>query len=105
MAEKSKFSITQRAITSPAGLNRTKQLPFETSEAVNKQTTQVVSEDVETVTEEEIFPPNELYITMKLPPEVAILHIYQDEDKYSVWGGNAVTPLRKTQPNKPPDFS
>ncbi|NER93246.1 MAG: CHAT domain-containing protein [Symploca sp. SIO1B1] len=106
MAEKSKFSITQRAITSPAGLNRTKQLPFETSEAVVKPTRQVIPEDVETTTEEKLFPPNELYITMKLPPEVAILHIYQDgEDEYFVWGGNAVTPLRQTQPNKPPDFS
>ncbi len=107
MAEKSKLSITQRAITSPTGLSRTKQLPFEASEKADiKQTTLPLPEEVETATAEKLFPPNELYITMKLPPEVAILHIYQDGgNEYSVWGGNAVTPLRQTQPKKPPDFS
>ncbi len=32
MAAKSKLSLTQRAITSPTGLSRTKQLPFEAKE-------------------------------------------------------------------------
>lgn len=105
MADKSKLSITQRAITSPTGLSRTKQLPFEASEAT-APTTPPLPEDVETATEEKLFPPNELYITMKLPQEVAILHIYQNgADEYSVWGGNAVTGLPPTQPNKPPDLS
>lgn len=107
MADKSKLSLTQRAITSPAGLSRTKQLPFEASEAATPtQTISALPEDIETVTEETIFPPNELYITIKLPKDVAILHIYQNgADEYSVWGGNAVTALPQTQPNKPPNLS
>ncbi len=107
MADKSKLSITQRAITSPTGLSRTKQLPFEASEAaVPKQTAPPLADDVETATEEKLFPPNELYITMKLPQEVAILHVYQNgADEYSVWGGNAVTGLLQTKPKKQPPFS
>jgi hypothetical protein len=107
MADKSKLSITQRAITSPTGLSRTKQLPFEATEAAApKQTAPPLLEDVETATEEKVFPPNELYITMKLPQEVAILHVYQNgTDEYSVWGGNAVTGLPPTKPNKSPDLS
>ncbi|MBD2770885.1 CHAT domain-containing protein [Iningainema tapete] len=106
MAGKSKLSLTQRAITSPAGLSRTKQLPFETAQTSPKQTAPSLPEDIETATEEILLPPNQLYITMKLPKEVAILHIYQNgADEYSVWGGNAVTVLPQTQPNKPPDLS
>jgi hypothetical protein len=107
MADKSKLSITQRAITSPTGLSRTKQLPFEASEAAApKQTAPPLPEEVETATEEKLFPPNELYITMKLPQEVAILHIYQNgADEYSVWGGNVTIGLQQTKPNKKPDLS
>jgi hypothetical protein len=107
MADKSKLSITQRAISSPTSLSRTKQLPFEASEAAApKQTALPLPEEVETATEEKLFPPNQLYITMKLPQEVAILHIYQNgADEYSVWGGNAVTVLKQTKPNKPPNLS
>jgi hypothetical protein len=107
MADKSKLSITQRAITSPTGLSRTKQLPFEASEATApKQTAPPLPNDVETPTEETLFPPNELHITMKLPQEVAILHIYQNGvDEYSVWGGNVTIGLQQTKPNKKPDLS
>lgn len=53
MADKSKLSITQRARTSPTGLSRTKQLPFEATEAAAlKQTAPALPEDVETATEE-----------------------------------------------------
>ncbi len=107
MAAKSKLSLTQRAITSSTGLSRTKQLPFEAKEPVTPtQTVPSLPENIEAATEETVFPPNELYITMKLPKEVAILHIYQNgTDEYSVWGGNAVTTLPQTQPNKPPHLS
>ncbi|MBD2039250.1 CHAT domain-containing protein [Microcoleus sp. FACHB-672] len=106
MADKSKLSITQRAITSPTGLSRTKELPFKASEAAApKQTAPPLPEDLETATEKKLFPPNELYITMKLPQEVAILHIYQNgTDEYSVWGGNVENELQQTKPNKKPDL-
>ncbi|WP_446395421.1 CHAT domain-containing protein [Coleofasciculus sp. E1-EBD-02] len=107
MVDKFKRSLTQRAITSPTSLGRTKQLPFEaTQAAAPTPTTPALPEDVETETDEKLFPPNKLYMTMKLPPEVAILHVYSNgEDEYSVWGGNAVTELPPTKPNKPPDLS
>ncbi|WP_446383973.1 CHAT domain-containing protein [Coleofasciculus sp. E2-BRE-01] len=107
MVDKFKRSLTQRAITSPTSLGRTKQLPFEaTQAAAPTPTPPALPEDVETQTEEKLFPPNKLYITMKLPPEVAILHIYQNgEDEYSVWGGNGVAGLPQTPPNQPPNLS
>ncbi|MFB2834252.1 CHAT domain-containing protein [Floridanema evergladense] len=107
MVDKSKRSLTQRAITTPTGLSRTKQLPFETTEKVTPiEITPSLPEDVETATEQKLFPPNELYIDLKLPSEVAILHVYQNGvDEYSVWGGNAVYSLASTQPNKPPNLS
>lgn len=107
MAHKSKRSLTQRAITTPTGLSRTKQLPFETSEKVTPtKITPSLPEDVETATKQKLFPPNELYIDLKLPSEVAILHVYQNGvDEYAVWGGNAVNSLQQTKPNKPPKLS
>lgn len=107
MAKKSKPSLTQRAITSPRGLSRTKQLPFEASEAaMPTQAAPPLPENLETAIEEKVFPPNELYIDMKLPTEVAILHIYQNGgDEYSVWGGNAVALLPPSKPSKPPNLS
>lgn len=98
-------NFIQRAIASPSGLTRTKKLPFEDSEEVTLTPTQSpLSEDIETGNEEKIFPPNELYINMKLPPEVAILHVYENGDnEYSVWGSvNKGTPLLQTKPNKTP---
>jgi CHAT domain len=102
-----KRSLTQSAITSPSGLSRTKKLPLETKEtATPTQTILALPEDVEEATEETVFPPNELYITLKLPQEVAILHIYENgTNEYSVWGGNAIDALPQTQPNKPPNLS
>ncbi|MFP4122396.1 MAG: CHAT domain-containing protein [Coleofasciculus sp.] len=107
MVDKFKRSLTQRAITSPTGLGRTKKLPFEAAQAAAPTpTTPALPEDVETETEEKLFPPNELYITMKLPPEVAILHIYSNgADEYALWGGNAVAKLSQTKPKKRPPFS
>jgi len=104
MVAKSKRSLTQRAITSPTSLNRTKQLPFEAAETATPKPTEV--QDVETVTQETLLPPNELYITTKLPKEVAILHIYENgADEYSVWGGNALKILPQTEPNPSPHLS
>lgn len=107
MADRSKRSLTQRAITSPTGLSRTKQLPFETSKVVAPtDTAPPLPEDIETATEEKLFPPNELYINMKLSQEVAILHVYQNgADECSVWGGNVVTALPLTKPKQRPPLS
>lgn len=106
MAAKLKSSLIQQAITSATSLSRTKQLPFKELEtATLTQTASPLSEDIET-TKETLFPPNELYIGLKLSPEVAILHIYQNGmDEYAVWGGNAVTDLQQTKSNKPPNLS
>ncbi|MEQ8997276.1 MAG: hypothetical protein RID53_12335 [Coleofasciculus sp. B1-GNL1-01] len=52
-------------------------------------------------TQEIFFPPNKLYITIKLSPEVAILHVYSNgADEYALWGGNAVAMLSQTEPKK-----
>lgn len=106
MAAKLKSSLIQQAITSATSLSRTKQLPFKELEtATLTQTASPLSEDIET-TKETLFPPNELYIGLKLSPEVAILHIYQNGmDEYALWGGNAVTDLQQTKSNKPPNLS
>src|SRR5919202_2400614 len=106
MADKSKLSITQRAITSPTGLGRTKQLPFEASEATApKQTAQPLPEGTEFPLEETL-PFNQLYITMKLPREVAILHVYQSGvDEYATLGGNANLGLPQTDPKERPNLS
>ncbi len=107
MAARTNLSLTQRAVSSPSGLNRTKKLPMEAKETPTpEQTTSVLPENIERATEEIVFPPNELYITLKLPKEIAILHIYQSgTDQYSVWGGNALSSLAMTQPHQPPNLS
>ena len=103
----SKFSLTQRAIASKTNLSRTKQLPFEAKEKLAPiEIEQLNLEDVEIPTEEKLSPPNNLYITLKLPKEVAILHIYQNgADEYVVWGGNTLIPLLQTQSYEVPNLS
>lgn len=107
MAERSKLTLTQQAITLPGGISRTKQLPHVvTGASTPTKTTSPLLEDVETEIPETLFPPDKLYIDLKLPPEVAILQVYQNgADKYSVWGGNAVFRLPSTQPKELPKLS
>jgi CHAT domain len=107
MTPKTKLSLTQRAINSTASLGRSKQLPFESLELEKpKSPATTLLEDIEIATEETVLPSNELHITKKLPQDVAILYIYPNgTDEYCVWGGNAVSRLSQTKPNKRPDIS
>jgi hypothetical protein len=69
---------------------------------------QTVSEELETVESNvtETFSVRELYITAKLPPEVAILHVFADgADHYCVWGGNAEIEGMHTEPRPRPDLA
>ncbi|MDF5711350.1 MAG: CHAT domain-containing protein [Nostoc sp. S4] len=106
MAEKPK-SLIQRAIASPKVSSRTKELPFEASEAVKPTpSTLSIPKDTEIPTEQELPEAKKLYITRKLPPNVAILHIYPDgQDEYCVWGGHVYEKLDPTEPQKKPFLS
>ena len=103
----SKLTLTQQAITLPGGVNPPKLLPHEVTDASTPtKTTPFLPKDLETQISETSFSSNEIYIDQKLPPEVAVLQIYQNgEDKYSVWGGNAVSRLPSTQPKEIPELS
>ncbi|MBX9254572.1 CHAT domain-containing protein [Desmonostoc muscorum CCALA 125] len=107
MADKPK-SLIQRAIASPKLSSRTKELSFETSETAAKPTptTPSIPKGTEIATERELPEAKKLYITMKLPQNVAILHISEyGENKYSVWGGHLYKKLDRTDPENKPDLS
>lgn len=54
----------------------------------------------------EVFPLSKVYITAKIPPEVAILYIQADgKERYRLMGGNATITLPLTDPYEKPDIS
>ncbi|MFN6516081.1 MAG: CHAT domain-containing protein [Nostoc sp. CreGUA01] len=106
MADKPK-SLIQRAIASPKVSSRTKELPFEASETVKlTPTTPSIPKGTEIATERELPEAKKLYITIKPPANVAILHISEyGENKYSVWGGHLYKKLDRTDPENKPELS
>jgi hypothetical protein len=106
MADKPK-SLIQRAIASPKVSSQSKELPFEALQTAQPtQTTPLIPKDIEIATEQEFPKAEELYITTKLPANVAILHISQDgENKYNVWGGHVDQELPRTKPENKPSLS
>ncbi len=106
MAEKSK-SLIQRAIASPKVSSRTKQLPSEGLDTAQPTpTTPSIPKDTEIPIERELPEAKKLYITIKPPQNVAILHISEyGENRYSVWGGNLYKNLDRTDPENKPDLS
>jgi CHAT domain len=108
MTNPSKLSPIQQAITSQKAklVNPIKQLPEVNNTEILTKTPLDLPDNIEIIPEATLIPPNELYITMKLPKEVAILHIYQNgEQQYSVWGGNAVDMLSPTKAYPKPNVS
>lgn len=103
-----KQSLTQLAAASPKALSRRHKLPFAEKETAPSPVSEKLPPEIETVPESQLLPPNELYIDLKLPPEVAILHVYQQgENRYSLWGGNANINLvlPSTKPREKPEIA
>ncbi|MBL1197856.1 MAG: CHAT domain-containing protein [Nostoc sp. GBBB01] len=98
------MSLIERSTNSPKSLSQPKNSLPELSETVTR-TKPSIPEGIEISKEIEL-PPNELYITMTPPQNVAILHIYESKnDKYSVWGGHVDKGLPTTKPENKPSLS